>query len=105
MRVKIHGGTVAHGDAPLCHTCRYATIVTGPGLRDQIIECQELAFGRQRITFPVHSCTGYSDRRHASLREMEDLAWVLRSDPRRNQIGFVPASKLRERERYVLDDE
>ena len=29
MRVKIRGGTVMHGDSPLCQTCRYATIVRG----------------------------------------------------------------------------
>ena len=32
MRVKIRGGTVNHGDPPLCQTCRYATIVRGPAL-------------------------------------------------------------------------
>jgi hypothetical protein len=58
-----------------------------------------------RIAFPVTSCSGYSDRRHASMRDMEDIAWVLRSDPRRNQIGFVPAKKLKPQDRYVLPDE
>jgi hypothetical protein len=32
MRVKVHGGTVAHGEPSLCYTCRHATIVKGtPG--------------------------------------------------------------------------
>jgi hypothetical protein len=35
---------------------------------------------------------------------MEDVAWVLRSDPRRNEVGFVKASKLKPGERYVLED-
>ena len=61
--------------------------------------------GPGRITFPVTYCTAYSDRRQPSVREMEDIAWILRSDPKRNQIGFVPASKLRERDRYVLVDD
>jgi hypothetical protein len=30
---------------------------------------------------------------------------TLPTDPRRNQIGFVPASKLKPRDRYVLPDE
>ncbi len=104
MRVKIRGGT-SYGDAPLCQTCRYATIVNGPTLSDEIIECACLTSGPGRITFPVTYCTAYSDRRQASVREMEDIAWILRSDPKRNQIGFVPASKLRERDRYVLVDD
>ncbi len=102
MRVKIRGGTVMHGDTPLCQTCRYATIVKGPTLGDEIIECANISRDRGRITFPVTYCTEYSDRRQPSLREMESTAWILRSDPKRNQIGFVPASTLRERDRYVL---
>jgi hypothetical protein len=36
---------------------------------------------------------------------MEEIAWVLRSDPRRNEVGFVKASQLKPQERYVLPDE
>ena len=104
MRVKIRGGTVNHGEPSLCDTCRSATIVKRQRLRDEIVECNRLS-DHARITFPVASCSGYTDRRHASLREMEDLAWVLRSDPRRNQIGFVQARTLKPEDRYVLPDE
>lgn len=105
MRVKIRGGTVMHGDAPLCQTCRYATILRGPTLSDEIIECASLTYGRGRITFPVTYCTAYSDRRQASVREMEEIAWILRSDPKRKEIGFAHASKLRERHRFVLEED
>jgi hypothetical protein len=105
MRVKIRGGTVMHSDTPLCQTCRFATIARGPRLGDEIVECASLTYGRGRITFPVTYCTAYSDRRQPSIREMEDVAWVLRSDPKRNEIGFVRASKLRERERHVLEED
>jgi hypothetical protein len=33
---------------------------------------------------------------------MEEIAWILRSDPRRNEAGFVPAGKLKPADRYVL---
>ena len=79
-----------------------ATIAKGPTLRDEIVECANISRGGGRITFPVTYCTDYSDRRQPSLREMEQTAWILRSDPKRNQIGFVPASTLRERDRHVL---
>jgi hypothetical protein len=91
-----------HGDAPLCQTCRYATIVRGPTLGDEIIECASLTYGRGRITFPVTYCTAYSGRRQASIREMEDVAWILPSDPKRNEIGFVRASNCANADRYVL---
>ncbi len=104
MRFKIRGGTVNHGDPPLCTTCRFATIVKGQRLREEIVECSRLS-DRARITFPVMFCTGYADVRQASIREMEEIAWILRSDPRRNQIGFVEARKLKPAERYVLPDD
>ena len=104
MRFKIRGGTADHGEPSLCATCRFATIIKGRRLRDEIVECSRLS-DHSRITFPVAFCTGYSDRRQASLREMEETAWVLRSDPRRNQVGFVPARKLKPGDRYVLPDE
>lgn len=105
MRVKIRGGTVNHGEPPLCQTCRFATIVRGPRLRDEIVECANLMFDRGRVTFPVAYCTSYSDRRLPSLREMEEIAWVLRTDARPNEIGFVRASKLRDRDRYVFTED
>lgn len=36
-------------------------------------------------------CTGYINRMHPTIREMEEVAWVLRSDTRTHQIGFVQA--------------
>lgn len=105
MRLKIRGGTVNHGEPSLCLTCRFATVVKGRTLRDEIVECDKLSYGHNRITFPVTFCTGYADRRHASIREMEEIAWVLRSDPKKNEVGFVKASDLKPRERFILPDE
>ena len=95
MRLKIQGGTVRYGELSLCQTCRYATVIRGPGLQDRIVNCGQITNGTARISFPVHSCTGYSDKRHPSLYEMEDIAWVLRSDVRKGQIGFVRARDLK----------
>ncbi len=102
MRLKIRGGTVNHGEPSLCLTCRFATIIKGSRLRDEIVECGRLS---ERITFPVASCTGFLDRTHASIREMEEIAWVLRSDPKRNEVGFVKASALKPGERFILPDD
>jgi len=105
MRLKIHRGTVTDRAVPLCQSCRWATIVRGPKLSDEIVSCSRLSEQHTRITFPVVSCTGFSDRRLTSLRDMEDLAWVLRSDERSKKIGFVRARDLKPVDRYVLDDE
>jgi hypothetical protein len=36
---------------------------------------------------------------------MEDIAWVLRTDPKRNRIGFVRSKDLKPKERVYFDEE
>lgn len=105
MRIKVRGGTVDHGRRPLCESCRWSTVIRGPRLGDEIVECNQLSYRNQRVSFPVMSCSRYHNRNEPSLKDMEDTAWVLRSDPRRQQIGFVHASKLTDDERYVLQED
>ena len=77
----------------------------GKSLREEIVQCGRLSPGHDLIPFPVTSCSGYLDRRHPSIRDMEDIAWILRTDPRRKQIGFIQARQLKPRDRYVLPDD
>jgi hypothetical protein len=103
MRVKIHEGPAARGGPSLCLSCRHATVIQGSLSGQQIVECGLLSSRDCRITFPVESCTGYSDRSLPSLRAMEEIAWVLRTDAHRKAIGFVRAGDLKPLERFVLD--
>jgi hypothetical protein len=105
MRIKIHGGTVQHGQGSLCHTCRHATVVRGARLRDEIVECAVLTYRDNRITFPVTSCSDYVSRQHPSLRELEETAWILRTDATRTRVGFVPSKQLKPKDRFVLEED
>lgn len=104
MRVKIQGATNGPGPS-LCNDCRHATIVRGARLQDEIVECSMLGSAHNRIIFPVTFCTEHLSRQHASVREMEDIAWVLRTDAKRHQVGFVRAKDLTPKERYVLPED
>jgi hypothetical protein len=105
VRIKVQGGTVEQGKSSLCVSCRYATVVRGRSLQEEIVECSQLSGGHNLIRFPVTSCSGYLNRCHPSLREMEEIAWVLRTDRDKKHIGFVQSHKLEPRERFVLDDD
>jgi len=105
VRIKIKGGTVAHHERPLCETCRWSTVIRGARLGQEIVECNQLSFQNQRVPFPVVSCSGYTDRNHPSIREMEEMAWLLRSDARRNQVRFVQGKRLPDEERFVLEED
>jgi hypothetical protein len=71
------------------------------------VQCDRLTEPHNLIRFPVTSCNGFADRRQPSIREMEEMAWILRTDATRKPIGFVQACKLEPTDRYVLpyDDE
>ena len=105
MRIQVRGGTVEHGHRSLCESCRWSTVIRGPRLDEQIVECDQLSFRDQRVPFPVVSCSRYQSRNQPSLREMQEMASVLRLDPRRQPIGFVHASELSDDERYVLPED
>jgi hypothetical protein len=105
MRLKIQGGTATQTEPSLCLTCRHATVVRGRALRDEIIECDYLSGRNRRIAFSVTFCNAYVDRTHPTIREMEDIAWVLRTDAKRKQVGFTRASDLKPADRFVLSEE
>ena len=104
MRIKVRGGTIADAQRSLCETCRWATIVRGARLGDEIVECAQLWYRNQRVPFPVASCSRYVNYNHPTIREMEETAWLLRSDPHK-QVGFVHASRLSDEERYVIEED
>jgi len=105
VRINVRGGTVDHGQRSLCESCRWSTVIRGPRVGDEVVECNQLSIFNRRVSFPVTSCSDYRGRTPPSLEDMQAMAWVLRSDPRRNQIGFVHASKLSDEERDVLQED
>jgi hypothetical protein len=105
MRLRVEGGTARHDQPSLCLSCRYAAVVKGLSLRHEIVKYRRLSEPHNRVAFPVTFCNGYIERGHPSIGEMQEITWVLRSDPKRNRVGFVRASDLKPKERRVLPDE
>jgi hypothetical protein len=79
---------------------RYIAHVLNPAVREPNAE-----FDPPIATFPVTFCTKYVSTQHPSLREMEEMAWVLRTDTKKNSIGFVRASDLVPKHRFVLEED
>jgi len=102
MKIKISGGTARENEPSLCLSCRHATIVQGTSTKHEIVRCNRI---ETAIGFKVTSCTEYVHKQHPSLWHMEDIAWVLRTDPKRNQVGFVRSKDLKPRERVFFEDE
>lgn len=105
MRIKIHGGTPAGGEASLCDTCRYARITRGRKLDEEIVLCEATHMTATQITFKVTSCSDYSDARLPTYHDFMQQAWILQPASPKRPAGFVRASDLRDEDfqRYMAD--
>jgi len=46
------------------------------------------------------ACSKYDDRRQPSLYDMRRMAWILRTDEKRNVVGFVSNQKWRQSKEF-----
>jgi hypothetical protein len=93
MGIHVKKGTPLHGES-LCTTCTHAHIVKGYRESEEVVVCQA-TYPEQRIAFPVRECSGYIERKRQTLRQMEDIAWVLVPRGSKRRAGFVSAGELR----------
>ena len=93
VTIKVKGGT-PRGSDTLCQTCSYGHIIKGFRATEEEVYCRYFYLERE-ILFPVSECTFYEDRRLASKREMEEIAWILRTDMPRRRVGFISPEQLR----------
>lgn len=99
MSVKVKDGTPLHGP-PLCETCVHAHIERGFCQNEMAIFCQA-TWPEHRVQFRVRECSGYLERKRQNLKQMEDMAWVLRPREGKRVAGFVRLSDLPEDEDQI----
>lgn len=97
LSIKVQGGTPHHSTPSLCVNCKRSSWAKGEKLKEEIVWCH--AFER-RITFKVTQCSDWDDKNHASIYEMESIAWVLRTDGKASKIGFVQPKDLSDEEKH-----
>jgi hypothetical protein len=94
VTIKVKDGT-PEGAQSLCRTCRWAHIVKGFGVSQEMIHCRWLAYDPP-VLFSVSQCNSYDDKRIPSKADMEKIAWVLMTKKPGRTIGFVTAKQFRE---------
>ena len=85
---KVRGGT-PKGFQSLCTTCRFAQVIRGLNLQEEVF-CRA-ANPVMRVSFPVETCSLYDDKRIPSRWDMEQIAWVVQSR-NRGPMGFAGES-------------
>jgi hypothetical protein len=105
MRMKIHGGTALNDEKSLCSRCRFATIVRGRTLDEEIIHCQSITTRGMRVAFKVTSCTSHSDVDQPTYMQLLEDAWILKPASKRRPAGFVKHSELKAEEMQLIMEE
>lgn len=89
-RLKVLNGTRSDQAPRLCDTCQSGVVRRGAAESDEHIYCN---FIRREVRMRVVECNAYSDRSQPSLWDLRQMAWVLDTDSKRQQIGFLRAQE------------
>jgi len=98
-RLKVLNGTRSDQAPRLCDTCQSGVVRRGAAESDEHIYCN---FIRREVRMRVVECNAYSDRSQPSLWDLRQMAWVLDTDSKRQQIGFL---RVQEWEKQHEDEE
>jgi hypothetical protein len=86
MDVYVKNGTPLNGPS-LCETCTQALITRGYRESDEVVVCQA-TYPDRRVKFPVRECTRFTGKTGQTLREMQQIAWVLAPRGSKRHAGF-----------------
>lgn len=106
MSVHIKDGTPLHGESK-CYTCSRAHIERGFRESEVVVVCQA-TYPEHRVRFRVRDCSSYIELEHQTLKQMEEIAWVVEPRGSKRRAGFVPENDLRAVENeieLILDKE
>lgn len=95
MRVKIRGGTPSKHTDNLCLSCAFSSVRRNDK-NDTTIQCS--AFERQIVTNTTE-CSVYREVQKTSLREMQNMAWIISPSEIKGKIGFKPFKEMSDEEK------
>ena len=101
----VRDGTPLHNKS-LCDSCRNSHIIKGSAESERIVMCEALYYRPQRVPFKtVVECSSFRQRNILSLNQMENMAYVIETDPRGKPIGFKTNNQFRKDQGLDRDDD
>lgn len=91
MAFNVKNGTPLHASS-LCETCMYAFSAKGYRASEELVICQR-TYPEHVVRFQVRDCSGYVEVKRQTLKQMEDIAWVLQPRGSKRQAGFISPSE------------
>lgn len=106
ISIKVINGTRPGDGKSLCTSCRYGKFAKGESESEVHFDCD--GFTEAPKFKKITECNQYVNKSLPSMRDMQDLAWILVTDRNRQKIGFQQAKEWRkenQREAIVPDDD
>ena len=101
VKIRVIGGSPEGSDS-LCKTCTLGHVIKGFRASEELVFCRFFFIDRE-IHFPVRECTFYEDRRLASKKDMEEIAWMLTTIKPTRHVGFASAVQFRQMQEAAED--
>jgi hypothetical protein len=93
ISITVRNGT-AVGKESLCRTCRHAHIQLGYSDSEEEVRCGFFYEQPRLVPFAVNQCSDYLSKLVPTLREMEDMAFVIDLKKGNPRAGFGGATVL-----------
>jgi hypothetical protein len=101
MTFSVRNGT-ARGSESLCDSCYWAHIQKGFAESGELVLCAFLPPVRL-VSFKVRHCTDYHHKRVPSKPDMEDIAWIIRTNDVNRPVGFLTVEEKSEGQAQSLE--
>ena len=93
MSVHMKNAAPCYGPS-LCETCVHGHVEKGYRESEVRTFC-EATYRTHAVRFRVRECSGYTERKRQTLKQMEDIAWLLQPRGPKRTAGFASCGDAR----------
>lgn len=83
-----------------CESCMHSHIARGYRESERITICM-FSYPEHRVPFAVLECSSYTEKKRQTLKQMEEIAWVVTGKGDTRTVGFAPPEEKKKESEVV----